>query len=150
MPKVIIRGGTKEDTSQVFGLIKELALFEKAPEEVTNSVEQMEEDGFGKNPIYGIFVAEKSKKIVGISIFYNRYSTWKGKRLYLEDIIVTESERGQGIGKLLMDRTIRHAKDTDCTGMTWQALDWNQPALDFYEKYGASFDEDWVNCHLNF
>ena len=150
MADVIIRKGKESDISQVFELVKELALFEKAPEQVTNTVEQMKIDGFGENPIFGLFVAQRNDLIVGISIFYYRYSTWKGKRLYLEDIVVTEKERGNGIGKMLMDHTIQHAKGTECTGMMWQALDWNQPALDFYQKYGATFDGEWVNCHLDF
>ncbi len=150
MGEVTIREGRKQDVPEVFDLVKELAVFENAPEQVTNTITQLEEDGFGENPIYGLFVAEKDDRIVGISLFYYRYSTWKGKRLYLEDIIVTESERGKGIGRQLMDRTIEYARESQCTGMMWQALDWNQPALDFYEKYGATFDNEWVNCHLDF
>ncbi|MFY0626420.1 MAG: GNAT family N-acetyltransferase [Reichenbachiella sp.] len=150
MSEVIIRKGNRADIPQVFELVKELALFEKAPEQVTNTVDQMTEDGFGANPIFGLIVAEREMSIVGISIFYYRYSTWKGKRLYLEDIVVTEKERGNGIGGLLMDDTISHAKISGCSGMMWQALDWNQKALDFYKKYKASFDDEWVNCHLDF
>ena len=144
-----IRTGIKADLPRVLELIKELALYEKAPHEVTNTLELMEQDGFGPNPIYGFFVAENSQNhIVGLSLYYWRYSTWKGKRLYLEDIIVTESERGNGIGKLLFDRTMQHALDTNCTGMMWQVLDWNEPAINFYKKYGSKLDGEWVNCHL--
>ena len=145
-----IRKGEKADLPDAFRLIKELALFEKAPEEVTNTIEMMEEDGFGANPIYGFIVAEDEGEIVGMSMYYYRYSTWKGKRLYLEDLIVTEKARGTGIGKDLLDRTVEIAKETNCTGVMWQVLDWNTPAIDFYKKYGASLDEEWINCNLNF
>src|SRR5262245_36792665 len=111
MSTIIIRTGKKEDLPRVFELVKELAEFEKALHEVINTVAQMEHDGFGANPIYGFFVAENENGIVGLSLFYWRYSTWKGKRLYLEDIIVTERERGKGIGKKLFDRTLQHTLD---------------------------------------
>jgi GNAT superfamily N-acetyltransferase len=144
-----IRVGTKRDLPRVLELVKELALYERAPHEVTNTVERMEQDGFGPNPIYGLFVAENARGIVGISIYYWRYSTWKGKRLYLEDIIVTESERGSGIGKQLFDRTMQHALDENCAGMIWQVLDWNEPAINFYKKYyNAKLDGEWINCSL--
>lgn len=143
-----IREGRKEDLPRVFELVKELALFEKAPHEVTNTVEMMEADGFGPAPVYGFFVAENETGIVGISLYYWRYSTWKGKRLYLEDIIVTERVRGQGIGKKLFDRTMQYTLDQDCTGMMWQVLDWNEPAIKFYQKYGSRLDGEWINCHL--
>jgi len=142
------RKGRKEDLPQVLELVKELALFERAPHEVTNTVERMEFDGFGPNPIYGLFVAEHVDRIVGISIFYWRYSTWKGKRLYLEDIIVTESERGKGIGKLLFEKTMQHALDENCTGMLWQVLEWNESAINFYKRYGAKLDAEWTNGSL--
>lgn len=143
-----IRVGRKEDLPRVLELIRELALYEKAPHEVTNTVDMLEQDGFGPNPVYGFFVAENGSGIVGISLYYWRYSTWKGKRLYLEDIIVTESERGKGIGKLLFDRTMEKTLDAGCTGMMWQVLDWNEPAINFYKKYGAKLDGEWINCHL--
>ncbi|HEU5292990.1 MAG TPA: GNAT family N-acetyltransferase [Cyclobacteriaceae bacterium] len=149
MTSLSIRSGTKQDLPRVLELVKELALYERAPHEVTNTVERMEKDGFGPNPIYGLFVAENERGIVGISIYYWRYSTWKGKRLYLEDIIVTEKERGSGIGKLLFDRTMKHALDEECTGMLWQVLDWNEPAINFYKKYfNAKLDGEWINCSL--
>lgn len=150
MSQLVIRTGVEQDIPAVFELVKELALYEKAPEQVTNDIERMKKDGFGQNPIFDFFVAEKKGIIVGTSIFYYRYSTWKGRRLYLEDIIVTESERGSGIGKLLFDKTVSFAKDHHCTGMMWQALDWNEPALNFYKKYGTKFDHEWINCHLEF
>ncbi len=143
-----IRIGKKEDLPRVLELVKELAAFERAAHEVMNTVALMEEDGFGKNPIYGFFVAESNNIIVGISLYYWRYSTWKGKRLYLEDIVVTESERGKGTGKLLFDRTLQHALDQHCSGMMWQVLDWNEPAINFYKKYGSKLDGEWINCSL--
>ena len=142
-----IRPGTKHDLPQTLELIKELALYEKAPHEVTNTVERMAQDGFGSNPIFGFFVAEnEEKRIVGVAIYYWRFSTWKGKRLYLEDIVVTESERGRGVGKLLFERTMQQALDSNCSGMMWQVLDWNEPAINFYKKYNAKLDGEWINC----
>jgi GNAT superfamily N-acetyltransferase len=147
-----IRPGTRADVPQVFDLIVELAVYEEAAHEVTNPPAQLLEDGFGENPLYGLLVAEDpdNQKIVGIALYYYRYSTWKGKRLYLEDIIVTESHRGQGLGKELLDATIERAKATHCTGMMWQVLDWNKPAIGFYKQFGTRFDDGWTNCHLDF
>jgi GNAT superfamily N-acetyltransferase len=143
-----IREGRKEDLPRVLQLIKELAAYERAPDEVTNTVEMLEQDGFGPKPVYGFFVAEESDQILGLSLYYWRYSTWKGKRLYLEDIIVTERERGRGLGKMLFDRTMEKSLEENCTGMMWQVLDWNEPAINFYKKYGTKLDGEWVNCHL--
>lgn len=143
-----IRPGIKSDLPRVLELVKELAEFERAPHEVINTVELMEKDGFGPERIFGFFVCENKKGVVGLSLYYWRYSTWKGKRLYLEDIIVTESERGKGIGKLLFDRTMQKALEENCSGMMWQVLDWNEPAINFYNKYGANLSDEWVNCNL--
>ncbi len=143
-----IREGIKEDLTRVLELIKELALFEKAPDQVTNTVARMEEEGFGLNPVYGFFVAERNNTIVGLSLYYYRYSTWKGKRLYLEDIIVTEKERGTGLGKALFEQTMRFALEQNCSGMMWQVLEWNKPAIDFYKKYNAKLDGEWINGNL--
>ncbi|HAK78839.1 MULTISPECIES: GNAT family N-acetyltransferase [Runella] len=148
--QITIRKGTPEDVPQVFALVQELALYERAPEQVTNTPEMMLKDGFGPEPIFGLFVAEVDGQIVGISLYYYRYSTWKGKRLYLEDLIVTESMRGHGLGKMLLDTTVQEAKDTNCTGVMWQVLDWNEPSIKFYERYGARLDGEWINCHLDF
>ena len=143
-----IRHGEKKDLPKVLDLIKELALYEKALDQVSNTIEQMERDGFGANPIYGFFVAEDLSGVVGLSLYYYRYSTWKGKRLYLEDIIVTEQLRGKGLGKLLFERTMKFCLEENCTGMMWQVLDWNKPAIEFYKKYNAKLDEEWLNGHL--
>ncbi|WP_186757056.1 GNAT family N-acetyltransferase [Echinicola salinicaeni] len=145
-----IREGKKEDLPRIFELIEELALYEKAPEEVTNTVKMMEEDGFGANPVYGFFVLIKNstEEIIGTAIYYYRYSTWKGKRLYLEDYIVTEKERGKGAGKLLFERVMQKSLEDNCTGMMWQVLDWNDPAINFYKKYNADIEGGWFNCHL--
>lgn len=145
-----IREGKIADLPRVLELVRELAVYEKAPEQVTNTVKMMEKDGFGPNAVFGFFVAIKdsTKEIIGISIYYYRYSTWKGRRLYLEDIVVTEAERGNGAGKLLFDRTMLKCLEDDCTGMMWQVLDWNTPAINFYKKYGADLDEGWINCNL--
>ncbi len=148
MKSIVIRGGTREDLPAVLELVKELAEYEKALHEVVNTVDRMEVEGFGDHPVFGFFVAENGKDIVGLSLYYWRYSTWKGKRLYLEDIIVTNRERGKGIGKLLFDRTMQHSLDENCNGMMWQVLDWNEPAINFYKKYGAHMVQEWVNCSL--
>lgn len=145
---ITIRRGRKKDLPRTLELIRELATYERAPHEVTNTVELMEHDGFGANPVYGFYVAEQDGVIIGISLYYFRYSTWKGKRLYLEDIVVTERERGKGAGKMLFDRTLQHALDEGCTGMMWQVLEWNEPAINFYRKYGAKLDDEWTNCSL--
>jgi GNAT superfamily N-acetyltransferase len=143
-----IRSGVRNDLPGVLQLVKELALYEKALDQVSNSVSQMEKDGFGQNPVFGFFVAEKGRAIIGLSLYYFRYSTWKGKRLYLEDIIVTKKERSSGIGKLLFQRTMQFSIDEGCTGMMWQVLDWNEPAINFYKKYDARIDKEWLNCNL--
>ena len=143
-----IREGTINDLPRVLELVKELAEYERAPHEVINTVEQMKLDGFGPSPIYGFFVAEEDNVIVGLSLYYWRYSTWKGKRLFLEDLIVTEKHRGSGIGKRLFDRTIQKAVEADCSGMMWQVLDWNEPAINFYKKYDTKLDDEWTNCTL--
>lgn len=143
-----IRKGIEGDLPHTLELVKELAAYERALGEVSNTVQAMKEDGFGKNPIFGFFVAEVDQEIVGVSLYYYRYSTWKGKRLYLEDIIVTDRMRGQGIGKLLFEATLHYSLNQNCTGMMWQVLDWNEPAINFYKKYSAKMDGEWVNCTL--
>ncbi|MEO6285146.1 MAG: GNAT family N-acetyltransferase [Dyadobacter sp.] len=145
---VSTRQGTIEDIPAIFELVKELAIYERALNQVTNNVEKMTRDYHEK--LYDFFIAESDSKIIGLSLYYYRYSTWKGKRLYMEDIIVTESMRGNGIGKILFDATVAAAKQTGCTGMLWQVLDWNTSAVGFYRKYGTNFDNEWINCSLDF
>ncbi len=144
----VLRQGEREDIPRVLELVKELAIYEKASNEVINTVERMTMDGFGQNPIFGFFVAEESNYIVGLSLYYYRYSTWKGKRMYLEDIIVTEQYRGRGIGKLLFERTMLKTIEDDCSGMVWQVLDWNEPSINFYKSYKAKLDGEWINGSL--
>ncbi|MCO4291715.1 GNAT family N-acetyltransferase [Solitalea sp. MAHUQ-68] len=143
-----IRDARKEDCPRLLELIKELAIYEKAPDEVTVTLEHFEETGFGESPVWKAFVAEKDGYVVGFALYYVRYSTWKGSRMYLEDILVTEEMRGAGIGKLLFDRLIVEAKEKKFNGMVWQVLEWNEPAINFYKKYNAAFDAEWINCSI--
>jgi len=145
-----IRRGNKQDLPQVLNLVKELATYEKAPNEVEVTVAQMEEWGFGADKIFDFFVAESNGKIVGIALYYYKYSTWKGKCLFLEDIIVTESERKNGYGKLLFDAVVQVAKKDKVKRMEWQVLEWNEPAINFYKKTKTVFDDEWVNCKLTY
>lgn len=131
-------------------LVRELALYEKAPEQVTVTLEHFIESGFGEKPVWWAFVAEENNSIQGFALYYIRYSTWKGQRMYLEDILVTEEARGKGIGGLLMDRLILEAKEKGFSGMMWQVLEWNEPAINFYKKYQATLDPEWINCGLSF
>ena len=126
-------------------LIRELALYEKAPEEVTVSLQHFEESGFGDHPVWWAFVAEINGVVAAFALYYIRYSTWKGQRMYLEDILVTERMRGKGIGGMLFDRLIEEAREKQLNGIVWQVLEWNEPALRFYQKYHAEFDNEWVN-----
>ncbi len=146
---ITIRPAVKEDCKRMMELIHELAVYEKAPDEVTVNFDHFVESGFGKNPVWWAHVAELSGEIIGFALCYTRYSTWKGQRLYLEDILVTEEMRGKGVGKLLFDRLIEECKEKNYSGMAWQVLDWNEPAINFYKKYeGVHFDGGWLNCSL--
>ena len=143
-----IREGKPEDIPQVLGLIKELAEYEKALNEVVNTEEQLLEDGFGKNPLYGLYVAETKGKLVGMALFFYRYSTWKGKVMYLEDIYVQPEYRGNKLGQSFFEVLIERAKKEKCARVAWQVLEWNKPAIHFYEKLGAEFDAEWVNSFI--
>jgi GNAT superfamily N-acetyltransferase len=147
----IIRRAVVEDCPRIMELIKELALYEKAPEQVTMTMEHFVETGFGVNPLWWAFVAEVDGLVQGFALYYIRFSTWKGTRLYLEDLLVTNEMRGKGLGKLLLDQLIVEAKEKKFSGMMWQVLDWNEPAINFYKKYyNATLDGEWINCSLNF
>ena len=183
-----IRRAVKEDCEAMMQLIHELALYEKAPEQVTVAFDHFVESGFGEKPVWWAFVAVESnddkntgndtvntreiepeeqmsgadqlqissaatagsEQVVGFALYYIRYSTWKGQRLYLEDLLVTDSMRGKGIGHMLFDRLIQECKDKKFSGMMWQVLDWNEPAINFYKKYNATLDGEWINGSLNF
>lgn len=145
-----IREATKEDCPRLLELVRALAEYEKAPHEVTVSLEHFEESGFGSNPVWWAFVAEENGRIVGFALWYIRYSTWKGQRLYLEDIYVEPAERGRGTGARLFERVVQEGRDRGFHGMVWQVLDWNEPALNFYRKYGAKLDGEWINASIDF
>ena len=144
-----IRVAQKEDCTRLLELIKELAIFEKYPDAVTVTLQEFEDAGFGDKPVWKAYVAEVDGIIVAMALYYVRYSTWKGRRLFLEDLIVTEEYRGQGIGKSLFDRIIVEAKEEGFSGMVWQVLDWNEPALNFYKKYEASIEPGWLNASIS-
>lgn len=162
--EIKIRRAVKEDCQRLLELVIELAEYERAPQEVTVTLEHFIENGFGKNPVWWAFVAaspssslfkgegepdsEVSESIHGFALYYIRYSTWKGQAMYLEDILVTQKMRGKGIGKLLFDRLIAEAKEKKFNRIIWQVLEWNEPAINFYKKYNADFDGEWLNCSL--
>lgn len=149
MANIVIRNGEKKDIKSVLSLIKELAVYEKLADEVEISENQLTEDGFGEKPLYGLIVASENEIIIGIVIYYFRYSTWKGKRLYIEDIVVTENKRGNGIGKKLFDHTIKTAKELKCRGINWLVLGWNKSAINFYDQYHPTYDDTWVVASLS-
>ncbi len=156
-----LRHAEKRDCNKLLILIKELAEYEKAPEEVTVTLEHFEESGFGEKPVWWAIVAESdvpatdnkntnaTKEIVGFVLYYIRYSTWKGQRMYLEDFVVTEACRGKGVGKLLFDALIEEARTKKLSGIIWQVLEWNEPAINFYKKYNSKLDSEWINCSIN-
>ena len=146
--KTTVRSATAQDMPSVFELIKELARYEKAADQVKNSVEQLTEDGFGKNPAFECLVAENENNIVGFALYFNKYSTWRGKCIYLEDLCVSESFRQKGIGTLLFDEVLKIAKERKMKRLEWQVLEWNTPAIEFYKKYKANLDPEWINGKL--
>lgn len=143
---IVIRKGKEEDIADALKLIKELAVYEKAPDEVEVSLEEM--STHFKNKIFDFFIAKYNNETVGIALYYYKYSTWKGKCIYLDDIIVTEKHRRKGIGKLLMDAVINLAYEENVRKLEWQVLKWNEPAIRFYQKYNTLLDDEWLNCKL--
>lgn len=146
---MIIRKGEQKDMKSVLELIQELAVFEKEPDAVELTVADLERDGFGSNPLFHTFVAEIDENIVGIALYYYRYSTWKGKTIHLEDLIVKENQRGSGIGFALYSKIIEQGKKDNVRRIEWAVLDWNIPAIEFYKKSGAKILEDWRTVQMN-
>lgn len=146
--KFTIRKAEVRDVPRMLELVRELAVFEKEPEAVTVTLEHMRDAGFGPDPVWVGWVAEVEGLIVGIAVCYERYSTWKGRRLYLEDIVVTEEARGKRIGEELFRQCAKYAVEKNYAGMLWQVLDWNTDAIRFYERFGSVLDPQWVNGSL--
>ena len=147
--EIIIRRAVKEDCERMMELIRQLAVYEKYPEEVTVSFDHFVDSGFGSKPVWWAFVAEADGVVEGFALYYIRYSTWKGQRMYLEDFLVNEAMRGHGIGTLLFDKLIREAEEKKLNGIVWQVLDWNEPAINFYNKYeNVEIEKGWLNCSL--
>ena len=145
---ITIRKGKKEDVPFILDLIKELAEYENALDQVSIDIKELENDGFGENPLFYFLVAEKNSKIVGMAFYYIKYSTWKGKCLFLEDFIVTKKLRRQGIGEKLFEEIIRIAKKLEMNRVMWQVLDWNKLAINFYKKYNAQISNRWLDGKL--
>lgn len=145
-----IRPALASDCPRMLELVRELAAYEHAPDEVTISMQHFTESGFGPTPAWWAIVAEADGQVVGFALWYIRFSTWKGQRMYLEDIIVTEAWRGKGIGSMLMDELLRIAREKNFVGISWQVLDWNEPAINFYKRYNAIFDGEWLNAAIGF
>lgn len=143
--KIEIRRGSRTDLPELLACIKELAVYEKAGDQVEVTVEELERDGFGEHPLFQFIVATTNNKIIGIALYYFKYSTWKGKALFLEDIIVKEEARQQGIGSKLFVEICKIAHQHRCRRMDWQVLDWNEPAIQFYKKYKANLNDEWLN-----
>lgn len=146
---LLIRKGTPDDLPQALSLIQELARFENALEEVKTTVDQMLADGFGPNPAFKMIVAEFEGQLVGLAVYFLKYSTWKGKGVYLDDLIVKESFRKHGIGKMLFNAVVEDSVALNAKQLHWQVLDWNENAINFYKKYNATFDDEWINCKLS-
>ncbi|HEX6335109.1 MAG TPA: GNAT family N-acetyltransferase [Flavisolibacter sp.] len=145
-----IRKAVREDCTRILELVKELAAYERAQKEVTVTPEHFEKSGFGSRPVWWALVAEVDGVIQGFALYYIRFSTWKGQRMYLEDLYVAEDMRGKGLGKLLFDKLILEARKKKFSGIMWQVLDWNAPAINFYRKYDTIFDPEWINCGITF
>jgi GNAT superfamily N-acetyltransferase len=143
-----IRPAQKEDCIRIMEMVRELAKYERAPAEVTVTLDHFVQSGFGPAPVWRAFVAEVDGILQGFALYYIRYSTWKGQRLYLEDFYVRDEMRGKGLGKLLFEKIISEAKEQKLNGIQWQVLEWNEPAINFYKKYNAAFDGEWYNCAI--
>ncbi len=150
MPTCTLRRGRETDLPQVLALIRELAAYERAPDAVTNTLDAMRRDGFGPAPIFGFFVLENPRDgiLTGLALYYTAYSTWKGRMLYLEDLVVTEAARRGGFGRLLFEAVVAEARATGAQRLKWQVLDWNEPAITFYKKLGANIEAEWLNGNL--
>ena len=146
---MIVRKGIKKDIPQVLDLIKELAEYEKALDQVSNTVERLKNDGFGKSPVYDLFEAEAENKIIGMAITFFRYSTWKGKNLYIEDLVVSENFRRKGVGFKIFEEVKKFAQASSCVGISLQVLDWNKTGINFYKKLNMNLDNEWINCYLD-
>ena len=146
---MIIRKGTPTDMAAVLNLIKELAIFEKEPNAVVITVDDLLRDGFGESPLFHTFVAEVDNQIIGTALYYYRYSTWKGRTIHLEDLIVKEDKRGSGAGFALYSEVIRQGKRDNVRRIEWNVLDWNTPAIEFYEKSGARILNDWLVAQMD-
>ena len=144
-----IRKGEKKDMKLVLELIQELAIFEKEPDAVVVTVADLERDGFGVNPLFYTFVAEVDGEIVGVALYYYRYSTWKGRTIHLEDLIVREKMRGSGLGFALYSEIIAQGRKDSVRRIEWNVLDWNAPAIDFYKKSGAKILDDWLVAQMD-
>jgi GNAT superfamily N-acetyltransferase len=145
----IIRKAIKTDMPQVLSLINQLAIFENEPDAVEVTLADLEADGFGENPSFFCFVAEIDSKIEGIALCYYRYSTWKGKVVHLEDLIVNDAMRGLGLGSALLDEVVKYGHSLGVKRINWEVLDWNEPAITFYKQKGATIMNDWRVVHLN-
>jgi GNAT superfamily N-acetyltransferase len=144
-----IRKGVEKDMQSVHSLITELAVFEKEPKAVEITVHNLIEDGFSENPKFNVFVAEEENKIIGIALFYERYSTWKGKTIHLEDLIVTKSRQKIGAGKALYTAVLKYAFENDFNRVAWEVIDWNKNAIEFYKSTGATYLNDWSVVQMN-
>ena len=147
--KPTIRKAKKEDMPPVLELIKELAVFEKEPDAVEITVETLEKEGFGPQPLFHVFVAEVEGKIEGIALVYYRFSTWKGRTLHLEDLIVREEKRGTGLGSALYKEVMKFAEQQGLKRVEWVVIDWNQNAIDFYERSGANILKEWHTVQMD-
>ena len=143
-----IREAKKEDVPFILDMIKQLAIYEKAEDRVKVNETQLSEDGFGEHPLFQSLILELDNKPVGMALFYNRYSTWKGKSLYLEDLYIIPEARGHKLGIQTMKYLAQYAIDTNCYRFEWQVLDWNEPSIKFYQSLNTDLDGEWINCRL--